>query len=403
MKIAGIIAEYNPFHKGHAYHIRRTKELCQADYVIAVMSGDFVQRGAPAFLSRFDRAKMALLGGADLVFELPSVCSCQSAEYFARYGVQLLDATGCVDVISFGCESGSGGQFLEVGTYLAEEPESYRQNLRDALKDGLSYPAARQKALRLASLPSDLLASPNNILAIEYAKALVTLRSSMTPLCIRREGNGYHDLTLKDGYPSASAIRNYWKDTAATSAFCKLETAFPDGLFTAICLPLEHQFITEEDFSPYIRWLLYGTNSADALAQYQDLSYDLARRLLKTRSEYETFSQYMERIKTRELTYSRISRALFHALLNIRQPADPPYLRLLGFRKSALPVLKEIKKNSTLPLLGRLPDADKQLDTKGMDFLNENIRISNLYDMIASQKQQRKPMDENTRPMVILP
>lgn len=412
MKIAGIIAEYNPFHKGHAYHIRRTKELCQADYVVVAMSGDFVQRGAPAFLSRQARAKMALLGGADLVFELPSTCSCQSAEYFARYGVQLLQSLGCVDVLSFGCESGCGEAFLKAGTYLAEEPESYRQALKSYLKEGLSYPAARAKALNRTLtedtgtepvLSPELFSTPNNILAIEYAKALVISHSTMTPLAVPRMGNGYHNLELTDEYPSASAIRKYWKSSAGTSAFQKLEDAFCNGIFADICLPLEKHFLTEEDFSPYIRWMLYRTDSPEALAQYQDLSPDLARRLLRTRNDLEAFEQYMALIKTRELTYSRISRALFHALLDMKQPADLPYLRLLGFRKSAQPVLTEIKKNSTLPLLGRLPDAYKQLDEKGMDFLKENIRISNLYDMILAQKEQRKPMDENSRPMVILP
>ena len=204
--ITGIIAEYNPFHKGHGYQIEKVRELTGDRYVLVIMSGDFVQRGAPAIFDKYARTRMALLGGADAVLELPSCRSCGSAEYFAKGAVEILDALGCVEHLCFGSESGDAAACQTLGRILAREPEEFQESLKKILKEGLSFPAARKKALTvyLENHSSEnsqtgilemlrLLDSPNNLLGIEYCKALSLLNSQITPVTIKREGAGYHE------------------------------------------------------------------------------------------------------------------------------------------------------------------------------------------------------------------
>lgn len=213
MKTAGIIAEYNPFHTGHEYQINYIKEKLRTDYVVIAMSGDFVQRGTPALFSKYVRAEMALRSGADLVLELPVSISSASAELFARGGVQLLDGLGVTDILCFGSECGDTDALMELAKILAEEPEAFQDALRRNLKDGMTFPKARSMALSAvfpeAEKYQQLLSSPNNILGIEYCKAILRENSSISPVSIKREGNDYHENTLfENHFPSASAIRN---------------------------------------------------------------------------------------------------------------------------------------------------------------------------------------------------
>ena len=213
MKTAGIIAEYNPFHTGHEYQINYIKEKLRTDYVVIAMSGDFVQRGTPALFSKYVRAEMALRSGADLVLELPVSISSASAELFARGGVQLLDGLGVTDILCFGSECGDTDALMELAKILANEPEDFQTALRRNLKNGMTFPKARSMALSAVFPESEkyqqLLSSPNNILGIEYCKAILRENSSISPVSIKREGNDYHENTLSENhFPSASAIRN---------------------------------------------------------------------------------------------------------------------------------------------------------------------------------------------------
>ena len=228
MKTAAIIAEYNPFHEGHRYQIEETRKITGADYILVIMSGDFVQRGAPAIFNKYRRTKEALLGGADAVIELPSLYAVSSAEFFAGGGVTLLNQLGMVDYLSFGSESGDIDQIRYCANLLIDVPPSYQNALSLFLKQGLSYPAARNKAVLKTVCPpvSDqsftdisafsveeinaLFSSPNNILAVEYCKALHALKSSVKPVTVKRQGAGYHEDSLSDDpmiFNSASAIR----------------------------------------------------------------------------------------------------------------------------------------------------------------------------------------------------
>ena len=406
MKIAGIIAEYNPFHTGHAYHIQKTRELTGADYIVVVLSGDFVQRGAPALYSKHLRTRMALLGGADLVFELPSTHSCESAEFFAQNAVRLLDALGCVDVLSFGSESGSIEPFLKLGSFLSAETPEYRNLLKEYLKRGESFPKAR--SLTLQELLSDadtgtFLQTPNNILGVEYCKALCRQNSPIRPLTVKREGNGYHDDSLNGEFPSASAIRALWKSANCKMSDTAVSSCFPPAISELLSQTFTFpQFLDEEDFSPYLRWLLFSSDKAQ-LTSYQDVTPDFVQRLFHTRGSYESWGQYAALLKTRELTYSRICRMLMHCLLQISHVPVLSYARLLGFRRQAAPVLSEFKKHSSIPVITKAADAASLLSDETAAVFSKNVEISNLYEAVWCEKYHTPFVHEYRKPLVILP
>ncbi|MDY4069290.1 MAG: nucleotidyltransferase family protein, partial [Lachnospiraceae bacterium] len=215
MKTAGIIAEYNPFHNGHKYHLEEVRRQTGADYLIIVMSGDFTQRGIPAVINKYSRARMALDAGVDLVLELPVCYATGSAAWFAQGAICLLDSLGCVDLVSFGSECGDIDRLTAMAKILSEEPTAFTETLKHGLKEGLSYPTAREKALQsvlsaAASQEKTLrptLSNPNDILGVEYCKALLEINSAITPHTVRRLGGAYDDPELQAQNSSALAIR----------------------------------------------------------------------------------------------------------------------------------------------------------------------------------------------------
>mgnify|MGYP000274818077 FL=1 len=284
MKIVGIIAEYNPFHNGHQYHIDQALQKTGADAAIVLMSGDFVQRGAPAIAPKHLRAKAALLGGASLILELPVLFSCGSAELFARGAVSIFNSLGCISYLCFGSECGDIKKLNRLARILSEEPEVYRQLLQDELRKGRPFPQARQTALSVYTKdPSlaEILSSPNNTLGIEYLKALRYFKSPIQPFAIPREGSGYHDTDLCETFSSATAIRNRI-----------LNPSLPEGAFSSVAgqLPpassdlLRKNYqsslpVTQDDFSLLLKYRLL-CESASSLTDYLDVSKDLANRIL---------------------------------------------------------------------------------------------------------------------------
>ena len=215
MRVVGLIAEYNPYHNDHKYHIEKAKELATADYAIVVMRGNFVQRGTPAIMPKHLRAEAALKCGADLGIELPVYYATGTAEQFAYGAVSLLDKLGCVDAICFGSECGDIEPLKSLAKILCDEPAEYKENLQFNLRSGMSFPLARQKAIQAvcdSSHLTELLEQPNNILGIEYLKALYRLGSNIEPLTIRREASHYHDTELQEQFSSASALRGTISD-----------------------------------------------------------------------------------------------------------------------------------------------------------------------------------------------
>lgn len=406
--ITGIIAEYNPFHNGHAYQIEQARLLTGCDFLVVVMSGDYVQRGAPAVFDKYTRARMALACGADLVLELPVACSCASAEFFASGAVSLLDGLGCVDFLCFGSESGDLQSLMEPARILAKESPVFQEALRRGLSLGLSFPAARKEAFRACASNPDILDLPNNILGIEYLKALLQRESSIKPVTIKREGQGYHDTLLDSGFASASGIRRFLKqEEAPLSALPALKESLPDPVMEVLKDTLAHTLpVWEEDFSTLLRYELLRQSASD-LTRYADISPDLGRRLKNCADKFSSFSEFVALVKTKDVTYTRITRALFHILLNLtgedtRNSVAMPYARILGFRKDHSRILGLLKENSRIPIIPKAADYKTYLTPDLQPLFEKDLFAANLYETIAAAKQKRAFLHDLKRSPVIL-
>ena len=406
--ITGIIAEYNPFHNGHAYQIKQARLLTGCDFLVVVMSGDYVQRGAPAVFDKYTRARMALACGADLVLELPVACSCASAEFFASGAVSLLDGLGCVDFLCFGSESGDLQSLMEPARILAKESPVFQEALRRGLSLGLSFPAARKEAFRACASNPDILDLPNNILGIEYLKALLQRESIIKPVTIKREGQGYHDTLLDSGFASASGIRRFLKqEEAPLSALPALKESLPDPVMEVLKDTLAHTLpVWEEDFSMLLRYELLRQSASD-LTRYADISPDLGRRLKNCADKFSSFSEFVALVKTKDVTYTRITRALFHILLNLtgedtRNSVAMPYARILGFRKDHSRILGLLKENSRIPIIPKAADYKTYLTPDLQPLFEKDLFAANLYETIAAAKQKRAFLHDLKRSPVIL-
>ena len=402
MKINGIVAEYNPFHNGHAYQMQHAKEATGADYTIIVMSGNFMQRGAPALLDKFTRAKMALECGADLVLELPICYAASSAEFFAKGSVALFDKLGVTTNLCFGSECGNIDTLSRIAEIFYTEPEPYVESLRCNLKKGMSFPIARTWAL-LQYAPSlsddkDVLSSPNNILGIEYLKALKELNSPIVPFTLKREFSGYHDTELHDCSSSASAIRKVLMNIPASPYLPKnisaqLSEQLPPGSLSII--QNEWNFscpVEADDFSLLLKYRLLS-EPHESLCKYQDVSEELSNRIIRNRNQFRSFGQFCTLLKTKELTYSRISRSLLHILLSITtedmhayQDNSCSYARILGFRKEHTDVLRAMKDHASIPIITKLGKSASLLSPEASRMLNQTSFASDLYESVISDK-----------------
>ncbi len=373
MTITGIIAEYNPFHRGHAYHLARARRLTGTDYLIVVMSGNYVQRGVPAMFDKFTRARAALSAGADLVLELPLCCSTGSAEYFSRGAVDLLAQTGIVTDLCFGSECGDLSPLEEAACLLLEEPEEYRGILQDSLRRGRSYPEARAAALGayLTHLPNSVLASPNNLLGIEYLKALNTCGAAIRPHTIPREGGGYHDLSMaKEQFASAGAIRR---------ELILKEGRFTDPVLRQLPNPELYSAyygkppITEDAFSLLLLQKLRSIQG-EPLSAFFDVPEELSNRIWNRLDEFTSFGGFAELLKTRNLTRTAVNRALLHILLDIRGYQPATHLKVLGLRRDATQLLTLLSMHGTLPLLTGLSGSGLPEHAFYADRLYESVR-----------------------------
>ncbi len=413
MNVLGIIAEYNPFHLGHAYQIETLKKETHADYVIIAMSGNFVQRGAPALMDKYTRTQMALECGADLVFELPVLYATASAQNFAIGGISLLKNTGVVTHLGFGTEHENLTLLQEISNILMQNPPVFQMRLQQELKNGLSFPTARAKALEAVfnSLGQsnllqiqEVLASPNNILAIEYLNALSHLDAPMIPCPILRKGQGYHDTAISKGFCSASAIRKHLQGGKTTIN----TTAMPESALKLLT-DYPHAFLFEDDFSQLLHYKLL-TESAETLADYADSSQELANRMLHARVSFASWSQFCELLKTKNTTYTRISRLLLHLILNIKsndykifeKKTPNSYLRVLGFRKSAAPLLSCIKKSADVPLITSVADAHHYLSSDALSLLQMDITASDIYHLVLNAKGSQQLLNDYRHPIVTI-
>lgn len=414
MNVTGIIAEYNPFHKGHQYQIHSLRQNTSTEYIIVIMSGNFLQRGTPAVIDKYTRTKMALLGGADLVLELPVCFSTASAELFARGGVALLNTTGVTNMLCFGAETDNLDILTHISHILATESPEYSLWLHKYLKEGLSFPAARANALdHLAKhainneAMNAVMKMPNNILAIEYIKALMHTKSSIKPYLLKREGSGYHDPALTVDFSSASAIR---RSIFAQNSTLHLQHYLPDTTWQLMEeYGSGHKFLTENDFSLPLKYKLLSA-TREELCTFADSSAFLANRICHKRDAFISWEQFLGLLKTKEVTYTRLSRLLTHILLEIRAdelcrpPANIlPYMRVLGFRRAAEPLLREIKASGKAPMITKVSAAQKKLSDFGITMLEKDLFAAHLYQSVLTENTHQSYPNEYRRKMLVIP
>lgn len=409
MKIVGLIAEYNPFHNGHFYHIEKAKEITGADAAIVIMSGDYVQRGLPAIMPKRLRAKMALQCGASAVFELPVCYATGTAELFAEGAISFFDHLGIVDAICFGTECNDIDSLKELAQILCEEPADYRLELQNHLKNGDSFPSARQKAIATYT-GSDTLASdledPNNILGIEYCKALHKFQSPMKAYTIQREGAHYHEEQLQKVHSSATAIRSllnrasehYSLRSTSLEETCSqkiqdLESQVPAPCFTLLKEQYGKSYpVNVQDFSLLLKYKLLN-KTPETLSQYMDVSEAFANRIFGKLNYYLDYPQFSQLLKTKEITQTRVNRALLHIMLGIKtedvicykKQGYHGYAHLLGVRKEDQTLLSILAKNSSLPLLTKLYASD-HLTELWQHMLRQDILASNLYASVITDR-----------------
>ncbi len=395
MRVTGVIAEFNPFHNGHRYLLQKAREITDAELVIVVLSGAFVQRGAPALLSKYARAKTALLCGADLVVELPVFASCASAQYFAEGALRLLCDLGA-DSFVFGSEIGDLAPLLSLCELLCAEPVEYKHVLRTSLTSGNSFPAARRQAVAsLMPEAASLLDAPNNLLGLAYLSARQKRGYSIKPYTILRQGANYHEKELLKEFSSATALRAFLEGNPATLS--PLFPFLPASAYQILEEEFSHQtFVTERDLSVPLALKLLQCKTAEELQCFADMSPALANRIFKNRYQEISFPEFSIYLKTKELTLTRISRALLHLILDITSQdqkefctlAHSPYARILGFRPAARTFFRERKtdKENFVPLILKPARGEKLLSPQAYYFFQKDIVCAELYRQISFQK-----------------
>ena len=398
MRSVGLITEYNPFHNGHRHHLQQSLKVADATVSVAVMSGHFLQRGEPALVDKWRRTEMALAGGVDVVIELPLPWACSSAPDFARGGVQALAAIGGVDALSFGSEAGELEPLQQCAETLLKHAAELNKKTSRLLRAGLNYPQARAQLLA-ELLPDNLdpeaLASPNNILGIEYLKALQQIGSSLRPLTIQRIGAGFHQTTVGQGnIASATGIRKLLADGEPIAALIP----------PAALAPLQAALVDGQQFSAerYVALLLAQILRAPAsLPEYWLVENGIENRLLAVAEQTSELEGLISGIKTRQLTRTRIQRLLVAVLLGIRKQeaaallsAGPRYLHLLGVNAAGQKFLAKTRKQRSIPLLQNFSRVHSTLkrfygvDSGGfvqsMQQLDLELRATKLYTLLLN-------------------
>jgi len=384
MKVVGLVVEYNPLHNGHLYHFEQAKKASGSDAAIAVMSGNFLQRGEPAVVDKRARAEMALSIGIDLVLELPTAYCTQNAEMFAFGAISTLHALGVVDYVCFGSESGDIRWLDHLAERLIDEPASFKKRLRELLDMGLPYPRAyADAAAALAGVPAVLLEQPNNILGLNYVLALKRLKSSIEPVTIQRIKAGYHQEDISDvSIASATAIRKriFSKDSdeeVGISPFVPRSTwevLQREGSINRFPV----------DWNLYFPFVLHSLLAMDSeeLGQIHEMGEGIENRLQKFAKLYSSYDLFMENLKTKRYTWNRLQRLLLYLLLNLKKnemqsfslSEGVPYIRVLGFNEKGKQLLKQAKEVCHLPIITKIPRDPHPM-------LALDIRATSVYEL----------------------
>lgn len=387
MKAAGVIVEYNPFHNGHLYHLEQSKKSSNADCIVAVMSGFFLQRGEPALVSKWSRTKMALLAGVDLVIELPYAFSTQKAELFANGSISILEGLG-VSEVCFGSESGEIESFVQTVTAMGDNEVEFNRFLQTFIQEGNSYPKSASIAFQALLLTDDVvdLSQPNNILGFHYVKAIRDQKAKIVPKTIHRTGSHYHDEHFQSPtIASATSIRKALFSSG--ESMNDISLLLPDT--TVSCLnQYKSNFGQFHQWENYFQLLKYKilTSSPEELKSIYEVEEGLEHRFISKIRDANTFSEFMGKIKTKRYTWTRLQRVCTHILTNTtkdkmkRLTIDPKasYIRLLGMSKSGRAYLQQNKKNFTLPLISKLNHDSNEM-------LQLDIKASNVYGTIFDE------------------
>ena len=422
MNTIGIIAEFNPFHNGHLHLIDKCSKHLNADKCVVIMSGDFVQRGAPSVVDKFTKTKMALSCGADLVIELPLYYSLSSAEFFAQGAVSILDKTGVIDHLCFGSECGNVALLNDIAKLLNDEPLNYKSILNSNLKSGMSFASAREAAI-LSCLKngmlsnneacasdeeskeaeiSSLLSNPNNILALEYIRALLKRKSDIKPYTIVRSGEAYHSDKITE-LSSASAIRKILL-APRLDIFEAIKESVPESVLSL----LEENVLSFAETNSFSSLLFYKLclEKSNGFTNYLDVNEDLSNKILAKLDSFYNFDDFCDKLKSKDIAYSRISRALFHILLDMtddkmnsyKEDDYTAYVRILGMKKDSSDLVKKLKENSRIPVIGNLKEVNSlSLSEQQKSLFDETLLASQIY----SQLFRRKAINEFRQPLII--
>ena len=414
-KILGIVAEYNPFHSGHLYQINKAKSICAADYVVVIMSGHFTQRGEAAIYDPYLRTEMALKAGVDAVYEMPASFSTASAADFAFYAVTFLTLLN-VDYISFGVEDATLDELENLADILLNESEGFKNLIKEKLSKGYTYPLARKEAFlnELKNFKNfdetrikSLLSTPNNILGLEYVYTIKKIGSHLRPVLIKRKGSDYHDKSIayNKEHSSATALRKY---LSLHSELKELESSL---MPSSIEIIKKSKPLFADDFRGSISRKLYDLlyNDVD-LSIYSDISPSLSDRIYKLNKNYSDYEAMVASIKSKDYTFTRISRALCHILLNIKKSDTDiyknniKYSKLLGFRKSSGHLLKLIKTRSQLINITKPADAKDILrdEKETYRLFMSEVYASYIYNSVYYDKYKTELKNSYSREIVIV-
>ena len=361
-KRIGIIAEYNPFHNGHLYQIQKAKELTGADTVIAVMSGNFTQRGDTSLINKFEKAKIALQNEVDMVIELPTIYSISSAENFALGGIKILNEIGNIDYLVFGIEEENLEKLQAIADVLVNEDDEFKRNIKEELDKGNSYPKAREIVLKKvlsSENVENIMQKPNNILAIEYLKALKTTNSKIKPFAIKRKNTMHNDENINENYASGTYIRKLFIE----NNFNEIKKVVPKYTYERL-LELKNQgtYVSSiNDFSDIVIYKI-RTMTKEEISKIADVNEGLENSIKLASTTCKTIDEIIEKVSTKRYTKTRISRILTYILLDITKSEMEQsknanqYIRVLGINKKCEGILKKINNDKLITSLKKFEE-----------------------------------------------
>lgn len=388
--VLGIIAEYNPFHNGHLYQIEEAKKQTGAEYVVAIITGNFAQRGNTSLVNKWVKAQMALENGVDIVLELPTIYSISSAENFAEGAIKVLDSLKIVDTLCFGTETGDFAALNNIANILYNEPKEYVAILNHELGKGISYPKARENALMMylndIKRYANIMSGPNNILAIEYLKALKRLKSDMKPFSVERKKVYYNDEKIVDEFASATAIRKL----IATEQYDDLRKVMPKNSYMLLKEEIRKgNYVI--DLIKYEKEILYTLRKMTTreIADLPDVSEGLENAIKNAADSCNNLIDLVNIIKSKRYTQTRIQRILLYALLGITKKDMQnskkviPYARVLGFNARGKEMLSDICNiNPKIQMVTSVKKYMEQNTNKILrEMLEKDIFATNIYTL----------------------